>query len=254
MITGYLCILIYGHKLAIACVTQKWGKLVFFQLFLDLPSRAVPLGGKSMNRKFFFVLAAIALLLSVVAAYQPAGAQVTLSTGSIEGTLTDPQGAAVPGAKVSITSKATGATTSAIVNSSGSFTSGPLAPGEYVVKVEASGFKTLQQLVTVQVANVANASAVLALGSATSVVTVEAGTEMVNTEQATIQGVVTQDQIENLPINGRNFLDLAQLQPGVQIQDGGNFDPTKKGFSSVSFRQICLRVRILPGWPASAAC
>jgi hypothetical protein len=57
----------------------------------------------------------------------------------------------------------------------------------------------------------------------------------VNTEQATVQGVLTTEQIENLPINGRNFLDLAQLEPGVQIQDGGNFDPTKNGFSSISF-------------------
>jgi hypothetical protein len=57
----------------------------------------------------------------------------------------------------------------------------------------------------------------------------------VNTQQATVQGVLTTEQIENLPINGRNFLDLAQLEPGVQIQDGGNFDPTKNGFSSISF-------------------
>ena len=57
----------------------------------------------------------------------------------------------------------------------------------------------------------------------------------VNTEQATVQGVITLQQIDNLPINGRNFLDLAQLEPGVQIQDGGTFDPTKNGFSSVSF-------------------
>src|SRR6202008_3696491 len=57
----------------------------------------------------------------------------------------------------------------------------------------------------------------------------------VNTEQATVQGVLNAQQIENLPINGRNFLDLAQLEPGVQIQDGGNFDPTKNGFSSISF-------------------
>ncbi len=57
----------------------------------------------------------------------------------------------------------------------------------------------------------------------------------VNTEQATVQGILTEQQIENLPINGRNFLDLAQLEPGVQIQDGGTFDPTKNGFSSVSF-------------------
>src|SRR5208337_5477251 len=50
----------------------------------------------------------------------------------------------------------------------------------------------------------------------------------------TVQGVLTSEQIENLPINGRNFLDLAQLEPGVQIQDGGTFDPTKNGFSSIS--------------------
>ncbi len=57
----------------------------------------------------------------------------------------------------------------------------------------------------------------------------------VNTEQATVQGVLTSAQIENLPVNGRNFLDLAQLEPGVQIQDGQNFDPTKAGYSSISF-------------------
>ena len=57
----------------------------------------------------------------------------------------------------------------------------------------------------------------------------------VNTDQAQVSGTLTTQQIENLPINGRNFLDLAQLEPGVQIQDGGNFDPTKVGFSSISF-------------------
>ena len=57
----------------------------------------------------------------------------------------------------------------------------------------------------------------------------------VNTDQAQVSGSLTTQQIENLPINGRNFLDLAQLEPGVQIQDGGNFDPTKIGFSSISF-------------------
>lgn len=57
----------------------------------------------------------------------------------------------------------------------------------------------------------------------------------VNTEQAIVQGVLSAEQIENLPVNGRNFLDLAQLEPGVQIQDGQNFDPTKAGYSSISF-------------------
>src|SRR3989449_5566805 len=56
----------------------------------------------------------------------------------------------------------------------------------------------------------------------------------VNTEQATVQGVITSEQIENLPTNGRNFLAIAGLEPGVQIQDGGNFDPTKIGFIGIS--------------------
>jgi hypothetical protein len=75
----------------------------------------------------------------------------------------------------------------------------------------------------------------LQVGQESQTVEVQGSTLSVNTEQATVQGVLTTEQIENLPINGRNFLDLAQLEPGVQIQDGGTFDPTKNGFSSVSF-------------------
>ncbi len=78
-------------------------------------------------------------------------------------------------------------------------------------------------------------SAKLTLGQSTEVVEVTGSAVAINTEQATVQGVLSTEQIENLPINGRNFLDLAQLEPGVQIQDGGNFDPTKNGFSSISF-------------------
>jgi len=75
----------------------------------------------------------------------------------------------------------------------------------------------------------------LAVGSSNTVVEVAAQTESVNTEQPSVQGVLNREQIENLPVNGRNFLDLAQLEPGVQIQDGADFDPTKVGFSSISF-------------------
>ncbi len=185
-----------------------------------------------MNRKILVVLALVAL---AVLSGQPAWSQVTLSTGSIQGTLTDPQGAAVAGAKVTITSKGTGAVLIPPVTAGGAYSSGPLAPGEYVVRIEAVGFKTVQIPVTVQVGNVSTASVALEIGAMGTVITVEGGAQQVNVEQVTIQGVVTQEQIENLPINGRNFLDLAQLEPGVQIQDGGNFDPTKKGFASVSF-------------------
>jgi hypothetical protein len=110
-----------------------------------------------------------------------------------------------------------------------------LIPGNYVVRVEASGFKVSEVPVNVQVGNTATANLKLEVGQTSQVVEVEASTVQVNTEQATVQGVITESQIENLPVNGRNFLDLAQLEPGVQIQDGQNFDPTKAGYSSISF-------------------
>src|SRR5690348_16791726 len=89
--------------------------------------------------------------------------------------------------------------------------------------------------VTVQVGNPSTANAKLQVGQESQVVEVQASEVQVNTEQPTVQGVLNATQIENLPVNGRNFLDLAQLEPGVQIQDGQNFDPTKAGYSSISF-------------------
>jgi len=103
------------------------------------------------------------------------------------------------------------------------------------VRVEAAGFKTAELAITVEVGVVSSGNVALDVGSEKTVVSVEASAVTVNSEQATVQGVLTSQQIEALPINGRNFLDLAQLEPGVQIQDGANFDPTKNGFSSISF-------------------
>src|SRR4029077_18914305 len=88
---------------------------------------------------------------------------------------------------------------------------------------------------TVQVCNASTVNARMTLGQESQVIEVRGSEVLVNTEQSTVQGVLTAAQIANLPVNGRNFLDLAQLEPGVQIQDGQNFDPTKAGYSSISF-------------------
>jgi hypothetical protein len=185
----------------------------------------------------FRMFAALALMVIAImlASHSTLLAQTTISTGSIQGTVTDPSGAAVSGAKITITQKSTDRVITTTTTSSGTYASGALIPGEYVVRVEAPGFKTTDQQVVVQVNTTASANVKLALGASTQIVEVQGSEVVVNTEQATVQGVLTQEQIENLPINGRNFLDLAQLEPGVQIQDGGTFDPTKNGFSSVSF-------------------
>jgi hypothetical protein len=175
------------------------------------------------------------VLITVLALTFAAYGQTTISTGSVVGTVTDASGAVVGGAKVSIINRGTSHTITSTTNSSGAYNSGALVPGEYVVRVESPNFKTSETPVTVQVNVTSTVNTKLAVGQSSQVVEVQASEVGVNTEQATVQGVLTTNQIENLPINGRNFMDLAQLEPGVQIQDGGTFDPTKNGFSSISF-------------------
>jgi len=162
-------------------------------------------------------------------------AQTTVATGSIVGTVTDPSGAVVSGAKVTVTNIDTNEVISLTSNSSGAYNSGALSPGNYKVQILLKGFSTVSQNVVVQVGNTSTVNAKLQVGQESTVVEVQGTTLAVNTEQAEVQGVLTSEQIENLPVNGRNFLDLAQLEPGVQIQDGQNFDPTKAGYSSISF-------------------
>ena len=162
-------------------------------------------------------------------------AQTTGSTGSIVGTVTDPSDAVLSGAKVSIVNTATGRAFDLTTNSAGAYASGALAPGTYKVQISVKGFDTVSVPTTVQVGNASTVNARMTLGQESQVIEVRGSEVLVNTEQSTVQGVLTAAQIANLPVNGRNFLDLAQLEPGVQIQDGQNFDPTKAGYSSISF-------------------
>ncbi len=176
----------------------------------------------------------LSLLTTFVLIASTVFGQTTISTGSIVGTVTDASGAVVPNANVTITGP-TGQTLTAKTNDQGGYSVGSLIPGAYKARVEAKGFKTAQLSLDVKVDSTVNGSIKLEVGQESTVVDVQASEVQVNTEQATVQGVLTSAQIENLPVNGRNFLDLAQLEPGVQIQDGQNFDPTKAGYSSISF-------------------
>ena len=183
------------------------------------------------------ILGAVLVLLagsaSILAPFSLA--QVSVSTGSVSGSVTDPQGASVPNAKVTVLNKDTGTSQTLVTGDSGTFTSGALAPAMYVVRIEAKNFKTYQTTVAVQVGQITTVNAKLELGDSLSVVEVTSSAVQVNSEQATVQDVLTAADIDQLPVNGRNFLDLATLEPGVQIQDGSTFDPTKNGYSSLSF-------------------
>ncbi len=182
------------------------------------------------------LLFAAIIMSGVLGMFVPAAhAQATISTGSISGTVTDQSGATVIEAKVTITNRDTGQALNVVTSSVGTYSSGGLIPGNYTVRVEAKGFKTEILDITVQVGVTATSNIKLEVGSTSTVVEVTGEAVTVNTEQPTVQGVLMAEQIENLPIDGRNFLSLAQLEPGVQIQDGSNFDPTKVGYSSISF-------------------
>src|SRR6267154_958958 len=181
------------------------------------------------------VIPAAIITLGLLSSGLLAQAQTTISTGSIVGTVTDPTGAVVEGAKIVIRNTATNQEVSLTSNSSGAFNSGALVPGTYKVQVTAKGFSGVAETMVVQVGNTASFNPKMQVGQESQVVEVQASDVQVNTEQASVQGVLTASQIDNLPVNGRNFLDLAQLEPGVQIQDGTNFDPTKAGYSSISF-------------------
>ena len=187
--------------------------------------------GLTENQRLILVLYALATSLLFPSVLR---GQATISTGNINGTVADTSGAAVPDTNITIVDIDTGVTTKLTTNSSGFYNSGSIAPGKYSVNAEAKGFETSEKQVNVRIANNTAVNFTLKIGQESTAVRVEASPVSVNTETTSVEGVLTASQIENLPVNGRNFLDLAQLEPGVQIQDGTNFDPTKIGYQSVS--------------------
>ncbi|MEP7075940.1 MAG: carboxypeptidase regulatory-like domain-containing protein [Acidobacteriota bacterium] len=174
------------------------------------------------------------LLLSFVLFISPIFAQDPF--GSLEGTVKDPQGSVVQNATVTVKNTANNASKTVTTNQDGYYRVLQLQPGVYEVKVSASGFKqSLLDHVQVQVGQTASADIGVEVGGTTETVTVTPTAEaQIERSDNAVSGVVNTRQIESLPLNGRNFLDLAQLQPGTEKVDGGSFDPTKANFTGVS--------------------
>lgn len=160
------------------------------------------------------------------------------ATGSILGTITDPGAAVLPNVTVTLKSKARGTVQKVTTSATGTYSITSLMPDDYDVTVSAPGFQSVSGSIRVLVGETANGNFTLGLQQQTAEVHVSAenSTLDVNTTQAALQDVLEAKAIDQIPLNGRNFLDLAQLTPGVQIQDGGNFDPTKNGFTGISMQ------------------
>ena len=189
----------------------------------------------------FTAAVSLSLLASGLAILSPAPAvygQATSSAGAIQGTISDPNGAILPGATVTITNLDTSAQKVLTTDSAGFYSVSSLVPGKYTVTVTATGFAKTSTTLTVQIGTATNGDLRLKIGKASEEVIVSTETLQVNTTQSTVEGTLTSQQIDNLPISGRNFLDLSQLEPGVQLQSGETFDPTKAGYSSISFNGV----------------
>jgi len=192
------------------------------------------------SRRNTLVLGFVLVLLAFLSVAMPqlAYGQATTAAGAIQGTVTDPTGAILADAQVIVVDMATGAKRTMATDSAGFYSVASLVPGKYQIIVTDTGFAKETITVTVQIGNTTSGNVRLKVGNATENVVVASDAIEVNTVQSTVQNVLTQEQIDNLPVSGRNFLDLSQLEPGVQLQDGSGFDPTKGGYSSISFNGV----------------
>jgi hypothetical protein len=135
---------------------------------------------------------------------------------NVVGQVADSAGAAVPNATVSITQTATNQSQTVTTDGEGNFTISQLDPGSYTLRVEAANFKVLEQTNLVLETNQsARLSLTLEAGNVSETVTVEAVAPIINTETSSKGEVIVEKQVQELPLNGRNFTDLALLTPGV---------------------------------------
>ncbi|HET8647901.1 MAG TPA: carboxypeptidase regulatory-like domain-containing protein, partial [Vicinamibacteria bacterium] len=163
---------------------------------------------------------ALLVPLLVLALASPALAQ--RSTGTIRGTVTDETGAVIAGAKATVRNEGTGLTRTGTTNNSGVYVFADLPVGSYEVRVEQDGFKAAVQKGIVL--NVAESQAVdveLATGGITEEVVVEAAGTGVQTIGGDVSGLVTGEEARELPLNGRNFMQLTLLMPGVSAPETG---------------------------------
>ncbi|MBI3483686.1 MAG: carboxypeptidase regulatory-like domain-containing protein, partial [Acidobacteria bacterium] len=164
----------------------------------------------------YFVLAVFCLSLCAV----PLSAQKI--TGDITGQVSDPSGAAVPKATVTAENNATKLTRVVTTSDSGVYRLAELPPGTYKLSVTAQGFKTMVRDAQVATGQITNSDFALQIGDHTVTITVEASTPLIEYDD-TLNSYVSEKQVVDLPLVGRDFNSLLGITPGVQRSPGGGF-------------------------------
>ncbi len=164
------------------------------------------------------------LLLPILLITSLSLAQV--ETATVSGQVSDPSGLNVSGAQVTLVDIDRDTAIAATTNSSGLYTFASVHPGRYRMEVRADGFRVINFTgLTVNVQDHLEQNFRLEVGSVSESVTVTAGSELVNTTDATVSTVVDRQFAENLPLNGRSFQTLIEMTPGVVITPSTNYDP-----------------------------
>jgi hypothetical protein len=197
------------------------------QFLLSASSRVFKFALKHFLLSHALVLCALLLSLSSQAFGQNA---------TVVGTITDPSGAAVANATITITHTETGQAYHLTSNSDGQYVAPDLPIGHYSVKVEASGFKAAEQKgVVLQVGDRTRLDYQMSVGGASETVTVEANAVRVQTESGEVSNVITDQQLAQLAVNGRSIYQLAALTPGASSQINGYVNTPVGGDSNVEF-------------------
>jgi carboxypeptidase family protein len=188
----------------------------------NLLNRASKLRREVSSGFAWYRFAALAILLCLATAYSHAQA----TNGAINGTLNDPSGGLVPGAQVTLQNIGTDDTRTATTNDSGFYQFNNLPPGQYRVVVKQSGYKQLtQEPIQLQVDSTLQINLTLSLGTATEVVTVQSNTPLIEAESSSLGTVIDQRQTNEIPLNGRNAMNLVALAPSVVPQGQSQQNP-----------------------------
>ena len=157
-------------------------------------------------------------------------------TGQIEGVVRDEQGGVLPGVTVTLQHQATGVARTTVTEADGRYRFPALGPGRYTLKIELSGFATQEvRDIEITIGLALRHDVTLKLQSVAESITVTGEAPVVDTTKAEVSGVVTQRQIESLPISSRQYLSLALLMPGTSVDATRSFFPTVNVGGSMSF-------------------